>query len=246
LVAGSVDMPGAAQLAAASALRGGAGYLRLSTPGVARPPAPTEAVVAPVPVTGWSDVVLDGADRFAAVAIGPGLGRSDEAGHELRRVVGALERPLVLDGDALALLGADAAALLTGRSAPTVLTPHDGEFAAMAGAPPDADRIASVRLLAADLGATVLSKGPCTVVADPSGDCLVVRAGDQRLATAGTGDVLTGLVAAHLALGAPPLRAAAAAAHLHGLASQLGPARGLVASDLVELVPVAWDRLLGA
>ena len=95
-------------------------------------------------------------------------------------------------------------------------------------------------------GATVLAKGPTTVVADPSGECLMVRAADQRLATAGTGDVLTGLVAAHLALGMPATRAAAAASHLHGLAARLGPARGLVASDLPDLVPCAWQVLLGA
>jgi NAD(P)H-hydrate epimerase len=83
------------------------------------------------------------------------------------------------------------------------------------------------------------------VVADPTGDCLLVRAGDQRLATAGTGDVLTGLVAAHLALGVPAPLAAAAAAHLHGRAAQLGPSRGLIASDLPDLLPLAWQELLG-
>jgi NAD(P)H-hydrate epimerase len=83
------------------------------------------------------------------------------------------------------------------------------------------------------------------VVADPAGDCLLVRAGDQRLATAGTGDVLTGLVAAHLAMGVAAPQAAAAAAHLHGSAAQLGPSRGLVASDLPDLVPFVWQELLG-
>jgi NAD(P)H-hydrate epimerase len=190
--------------------------------------------------------VIDGAGRFAALAVGPGLGRAPEASAEVRRLVAGTDRPMVLDGDALAALGRDAAAVLAGRGAPTVLTPHDGEFAALTGAAPGEDRIGAVRDLAAELGATVLSKGPCTIVADPDSACLLVRAGDQRLATAGTGDVLTGLVAAHLALGAPALQAAAAAAHLHGLASQQGPVRGLVASDLVDLVPAVWEQLLGA
>jgi NAD(P)H-hydrate epimerase len=245
LVAGSPDMPGAARLAAAAAMRGGASYVRLSSPGVARPDAPIEAVTVPVPATGWAEQVLDGAGRFAVLAVGPGLGRSPEVSAEVRRLVAGTDRAMVLDGDALAALGRDAVAVLADRDAPTVLTPHDGEFAALTGAAPGEDRIESVRHLAAELGATVLSKGPCTVVADPSGECLLAHAGDERLATAGTGDVLTGLVAAHLALGVAPLRAAAAAAQVHGLASQLGPARGLVASDLVGLVPVVWDQLLG-
>ncbi len=81
------------------------------------------------------------------------------------------------------------------------------------------------------------------MVANPDGEVLLVRSGDERLATAGTGDVLSGIIAAHLALGAEPLRAAAAAAHLHGCAAMLGPARGLTASDLVDLLPAAWDTL---
>ena len=163
----------------------------------------------------------------------------------MRRLVAAVDRPLVIDGDALSALGTDVVGILAGRSAPTVLTPHDGEFATLTGAPPGADRLAEVRQLAAATGATVLLKGPTTVVADPGGECLLVRAGDQRLATAGTGDVLTGLVAAHLALGVPATRAAAAAAQLHGLAARLGPTRGLVASELPDLLPLAWQELLG-
>jgi NAD(P)H-hydrate epimerase len=90
----------------------------------------------------------------------------------------------------------------------------------------------------------VLLKGPTTVVAGPDGTVLLVRAGDSRLATAGTGDVLTGIVAALLACGATPLRAAGAAAQLHGLAADHGPERGLVASDLVALLPAVWSELM--
>ena len=244
LVAGSPEMPGAARLAAGAALRGGAGYVRLSTPGVADPAAPVEAVTHPVDAEEWSADVLDGAERFAAVAIGPGLGRAESTVREVRHLVGALERPLVIDGDALWALGPDVVASCADRVAPTVLTPHDGEFARLTGAPPGADRIDAARRLAGATGATVLLKGPTTVVAAPAGETLLVRSGDQRLATAGTGDVLTGLVAAHLALGAPPERAAASAAHLHGLAAGLGPTRGLVASDLPDLVPLVWRALV--
>lgn len=245
LVAGSSEMPGAPRLAAMAALRGGAGYLRLSTPGVAAPPAPIEAVEYPVAADGWAPSVIEGASRFAAIAVGPGLGRTEATAIEVRRLVEGVDRPLVIDGDALSALGSDAADVVAGRSAPTVLTPHDGEFERLTGGPPGRDRIDAARQLAAVTRATVLLKGPTTVVADPTGACLLVRAGDQRLATAGTGDVLTGLVSAHLALGVPALHAAAAAAHLHGLAAMLGPARGLVASDLPDLVPLAWRYLLG-
>lgn len=245
LIAGSPDMPGAARLAAMAALRGGAGYLRLSSPGVVAPRAPIEAVSHPVAAEGWSEQVLADAARFGAMAIGPGLGRAAATADEVHRLVRQLDRPLVVDGDALSLLGTEAASVVAGRPAPTVLTPHDGEFAALCGDAPGPDRIGATRELAATTGATVLLKGPTTVVAEPGGDCLLVRAGDQRLATAGTGDVLTGLVAAHLAAGVPAPQAAAAAAHLHGRAAQLGPSRGLVASDLPDLVPSVWEELLG-
>jgi NAD(P)H-hydrate epimerase len=243
VVAGAPHMSGAARLCAEATLRGGAGYVRLSTPGVDHPDAPVEAVLHPVAVDAWADEVCAGGDRFVAVAVGPGLGRDDATAAQVCSLVGSLERPLVLDGDALWALGADAAALLAPRSAPTVLTPHDGEFERLTGSPPGEDRMAAARDLAAASRAVVLLKGPTTVVAEPDGACLLVRAGDARLASAGTGDVLTGLVAAHLALGADPWRAAAAAAHLHGRAAACGPARGLVASDLPALVPAAWESL---
>lgn len=245
LIAGSPEMSGAALLCSTAALRGGSGYVRLSTPGVADPAAPTEAVLHPLPATDWSAEVLDGCERFAAVAIGPGSGRSDETVEQVRRVVALVGRPLVVDGDALWAVGSDVAEVVKDRPAPTVLTPHDGEFERLTGRPPGPDRIAAARGLAAATGAVVLLKGSTTVVASADGRCLLVRSGDSRLATAGTGDVLTGLIAAHLALGADPLRAAAAAAHLHGRAAELGPRRSLIASDLPTLVPSAWDSLTG-
>ena len=120
-----------------------------------------------------------------------------------------------------------------------VLTPHDGEFARLAGGPPGADRCAAARDLAARTGAVVLLKGPTTVVADPGGRILFSTAGDQRLATAGTGDVLSGAIGGLLAQGLEPGPAAAAGAHLHGRAARLGPPRGLVAGDLPDLLPAA-------
>ena len=130
-----------------------------------------------------------------------------------------------------------AAALLQRRTAPTVLTPHDGEYALLVGASPGADRMVAARRLAADTGCVVLLKGATTVVADPDGQVLLVTSGDARLATAGTGDVLSGIIGALLAAGVPALRAAAAGAWLHGQAASAAPARGMIASDIAEHLP---------
>ena len=246
VVAGSPGMTGAAALAATAAFRAGAGYVRLTVPGAAGPTpgVPLEVVERPAAVGDHAAVLAD-LSRCAALVVGPGLGRSDGARDLVRALLAGAGLPLVLDGDGLRLLGGRPAEVLSARTAPTVLTPHDAEFESLAGAPPGDDRLAAVRDLAVRTGCTVLLKGPTTVVADPDGAALLVRAGDQRLATAGTGDVLSGTVAALLALGAPPLRAAAAGAHLHGTAARLGPVRGLVASDVAALLPAAWAHLVG-
>jgi hydroxyethylthiazole kinase-like uncharacterized protein yjeF len=141
---------------------------------------------------------------------------------------------VVVDGDGLT----DG---LAGRA--VVLTPHEGEFARLAGEAPGPDRLAAVRRLAASTGCTVLLKGSTTIVAEPGGDVLVTTTGDARLATAGTGDVLTGVIGALLAQGLSPSQAAAAGAHLHGRAGAVGSAHGLVASDLLDRLPIAFEEL---
>jgi len=149
--------------------------------------------------------------------------------------------PLVIDADALTALGdvASARTLLDKRSAPSVLTPHDGEYARVAGSAPGDDRLAAARRLADAVGAVVLLKGPLTAVARPGGgatDVLLSDAGGPALATAGSGDVLSGIIGAFLARGVGAQEAAALAAHVHGRAAALGPAEGLVAGDLPALV----------
>lgn len=252
IVAGSPGMTGAAHLAARAAQRAGAGYVRLSTPGQdpanPAPGAPTEAVGVPLPGEGWAADVIEGADRFGAIAVGPGLGAGDANATEVRAVVAATAVPVVVDGDGLRALGRRAGAIVAARpsgAAPVVLTPHDGEHEALTGAAPGPDRLDAARALAGTTGAIVLLKGPSTVVAAPDGRVLVTTAGDQRLATAGTGDVLTGILTALVAQGAPAWEAAAAAAHLHGRAGDRGPARGLVAGDLVAHLPQAASELFG-
>jgi NAD(P)H-hydrate epimerase len=238
VVAGSAGMTGAARLVAAAAQRAGAGLVRVGSPGSTDDRnRPVEAVGLELPTLMWADALLDVAGRFEALVVGPGLGRAESTIEEVRRFLATVALPAVVDGDGLASLAGDVAALLADRGAPTVLTPHDGELRLLTGAPPGADRLAVARALAASSGAVVLLKGPTTVVADPTGEVRLVTIGDARLATAGTGDVLSGIIGALLAQGVPALEAAAAGAWLHARAGALGPADGLVAGDLPGLLP---------
>lgn len=240
-IAGSRGMPGAARLACAAAYRSGAGIVHLSSPGVIGDvEVPTEVVHRQLPEVGWARAALADIERFASALIGPGIGRGDELVDDVVSFVVGCPVPLVIDGDGLTLLGASrdghhgkAGDILARRSAPTILTPHDGEFSSLVGAPPGADRIAAAREAAERLGAVVLLKGPTTIVADPCGDALIVASGDERLATAGSGDVLTGIIAAYLARGASALRAAAAGAFSHAATLADLPDSGVVATDLI-------------
>lgn len=242
VLAGSPGMTGAATLAARAALRSGAGLVRLGAPGVDIAELVTGEIVAmPLPATGWSDAAREPMSRTKVLVIGPGLGRSDSTQHDIRAVLEDWEHPAVVDADGMFALGdlESAAATIAGRKAATVFTPHEGEFERLTGSMPAADRIGATRDAAQATGAVVLLKGPTTVVADPDGRVLISASGGTRLATAGSGDVLSGMVGAFLAQGLEPLEAAAYAAHVHGAAAQQGWSRGLVAGDLLDLVP-AW------
>jgi hydroxyethylthiazole kinase-like uncharacterized protein yjeF len=152
--------------------------------------------------------------------------------------------PVLVDADGLSML-AEHQGLVRGRGAPTVLTPHDREFERF-GTELGPDRIGAARRLATDLGAVVLLKGDATVVAAPDGTTFVNGTGTPWLATAGTGDVLSGITGALLATGLPAAEAAAVGAHLHGRAGQLAARRGpLLAGDLIRRLPEAVARLHG-
>ena len=230
VAAGSPGMGGAAALVCAAALRSGARMVHLCAPESVTARAPVEVVASAPPLA----VPVE---RFHAAAVGPGLGLGAEASARLAEVLD-LPIPVVVDAGGLRLLTRpESAACLRRRAAPTVLTPHDGELAALAGSGPGPDRIAAARTAAADTKAVVLLKGGPTVVADPDGQTLIAAAGDARLATAGSGDVLTGMIAARLAAFAPvtaadATRRTAEAAHLHGRAGTAAGSRP-VASDLV-------------
>ncbi|HET7652601.1 MAG TPA: NAD(P)H-hydrate dehydratase, partial [Acidimicrobiales bacterium] len=245
LVAGSPGMLGAATFSTNAALRAGAGYVRLASPGVSAADLPIgEHVGRSLPHGGWAADVAGDLGRYKALAIGPGLGRERETVDAVCELVArARDVPAVIDGDGLFALGDRAADAIRDRAAPTILTPHDGEFATLTGAAPGSDRFAAVRRLAQRTGAVVLLKGSTTIVAAPEGACLVSVAGDERLATAGTGDVLTGILAAFVARGVPALEAAAGAAVVHGLAGHLGSPHGLVAGDLPPLVASVLSAL---
>lgn len=244
VVAGSPGMEGAAVLATSGAARAGAGMIRLAVPGNGSGSWPVEAVRLAVDRRGWSGAVLDVLERCRALVVGPGLGRDGETQAEVRRLVASSPVPVVVDADALFALGSEPGPTVAGDR-PVVLTPHDGEYARLAGAPPGTDRIAAARRLAAASGAVVLLKGSLTAIAEPGGRVLLSGTGSARLATAGTGDVLSGVIGAFLARGTPPLEAAALAAHVHGRAAARGPSEGLVAGDLAALVSAELSAVLG-
>ena len=239
IVAGSPGMYGAPSFVSHAALRAGAGMVRLAIPGADPSDLPvSEAVSRPLPQSGFDQAALTAAERCKALVIGPGLGTERPTRASVRRIVEKAPLPTVVDADGLTALGEDssAAEVVAGRADETILTPHEGEYARLAGAPPGPDRLAAVTKLASRLRSIVLLKGSTTVVASPSGTVLLACAGSSRLATAGTGDVLSGVIGAFLARGMPATEAAAVAAHVHGRAAERGFHDGLIAGDLPELI----------
>jgi hydroxyethylthiazole kinase-like uncharacterized protein yjeF len=232
LATGSVHYTGAALLSVAGAGAGPTGLIRYAG-------GAGDLVRAAHPNVIVSDRVAD-AGRVQAWACGSGLGTDDHAVAEVRAVLAA-PVPVVLDADALTILAdgrtPHTADLLRSRSAPVIVTPHDREFARMAGKPPGADRIEAALDLAAKTRATVLLKGSRTVVATPNGTVWVNSTGSPALATGGTGDILSGLIASLLAAGLAPERAAIAGAYVHGLAGRAaaGDGSGPVAITSVDV-----------
>jgi NAD(P)H-hydrate epimerase len=248
VVAGSPGMAGAASLVSASAMRAGAGIVHLSTRGaVAGAQFPTEVVHHALPDTDWSAFLSADARRFDALVIGPGLGRGDDVALEIREVLAEVALPAVVDGDGIAesVDPRGSYGTLAGRTAPTVLTPHDGEFAAIGGDADSADRLSATRDLAAKTGCTVLRKGPTTIVATAGHPTYLVVSGDERLATAGSGDVLSGIIGAFLARGVEAPEAAAAGAFVHGMAGSSLAVEGAIARDVVSMVSDVLSDIMG-
>ncbi len=244
VVGGSRGLTGAASLAAAAALRADAGYVTVAAPSsalpvleqrlveaVKRPLAEEDGVVRAEAASEVSEL----AAKANAVALGPGLGRGAGPRELVRRLLAELELPVVVDADALYELEA------ASWPAPRVLTPHEGELARLLGRGSTwvaAHRLQALREAVERFRCVVLLKGPDTLVAGPAGSAFVVSHGRSSLATAGTGDVLTGILAAFLAKGMEPVLAAVAAAAAQQQASVVAPEqRGLVASDLIAVLP---------
>ncbi len=251
VAAGSDRYTGAATLAVGGAVHGGAGLIRLVCPepvaAVARQHWP-EAVITVAPPGGTAAAVRR-AGRVQAWVAGPGMGTGEDAAAVLAAVL-ATDLPVLVDADGLTVLGEHRD--LLPRAAPTLITPHAGELARLLGADRDqveAERLRHARSAAAELGVTVLLKGSTTVVAgpDPAAPVLVNTTGTGWLATAGSGDVLSGLAGALLAQGLPPDRAGAAGAYLHGLAGRLAADGAPIgASDLLRALPAASRAVRGS
>ncbi len=247
LLCGSRGYTGAAYLAAMGALRCGGGLVYLGVPEsiyAIEAVKLHEPVVFPLPdrdgrlSAAATPEILDRLGSMDAVLIGCGMGTSDETFRVTEAVLRQAKCPVVVDADGINVLCGHMD-IVRGRTAPTILTPHPGEFARLAG-PVGQDRMASVKALAADLGAVVLLKGHRTCITDGDQAYRNVT-GNPGMATGGSGDVLAGMITALLGQGIPALEAAAVGAWLHGAAGDLAADRlgqyALLPSDLLEGLP---------
>jgi NAD(P)H-hydrate epimerase len=263
IVAGARGFTGAAVLAARGAIRGGAGLVTVAMPQslVTVPTASLpEAMTLPLPETdaGSLGAAADGVIREAVaaagdgrhpavVAIGPGLTTHPDVVKVVRRLLASLSGPIVADADALNAVAADPTPLREARG-PVIITPHPGELARLMGssiAEIQRDRVAAARTAAESLHAVTILKGARSVVAAPDGRIGIVPNGNGAMATGGTGDVLTGVVAACLGQHLPPWEAAVCAAYLHGLAGDFAaPGElGLLSHEVADAVPLALARV---
>ena len=247
LLCGSRGYTGAAALSAMGALRSGAGLVFLGVPEsiyAIEAVKLNEPVVFPLPDKGGKlssraiPEILERLPKMDAVLIGPGMGRSDDTLFVVKMVLQAAKCPVVVDADGINNLSRHKD-ILRDRKSPTILTPHDGEFARLGGVI-GADRAASAAALARDTGAIVLLKGHETVITDGE-RCYVNHTGNPGMAVGGSGDVLAGMIVSLLGQGIAPLEAAACGAWLHGAAGDRCAAEmgqyGMLPSDMVEALP---------
>lgn len=257
VVAGSAGMSGAACLTGCAALRSGAGLVMIAVPQSIQsvvagfePSCTTDGL----PCDDGGRLTSSAVDRVLellsgrdAVAVGPGLGQSPAVTQVVRGLIQHTDVPLVLDADALNTVAVDQLSLQ--RTAPTVVTPHLGEFTRLTGRSSEdvkQHRRELAQQYAAQHGVVVVLKGAGTVVTD--GDRVVINStGNSGMATGGSGDVLTGVIAALCGQGMRAYEAAVSAVYAHGLAGDIaaaaGSQRGLIASDLLQSLPSAWARI---
>jgi len=255
VIGGSIGLTGAPCLSSEGAMRAGAGWVRVAIPASLNQIFEiklTEVMSVPLPDLGghllkdsaWQ--IREAAERADAIVLGPGMGRDDETFELVRTLVEALAPPLVIDADALNALAAVGLDEGIGRSAPAVLTPHAGELARLLGtssAAVERQRLASVSKAADRSRAAVVLKGDDTLICGPGGDpgVAISRGGSPALATAGTGDVLSGVIAAFLARGLDPFDAACAAVYAHAEAGREAARRigteSVIAGDVIDALP---------
>jgi NAD(P)H-hydrate epimerase len=243
LISGGYPMTGAARMAARAAARAGAGLTTIAVSEIALPiyaTALTSIMVRPIATPEDFPLLLNDR-RFTAFLIGPGAGIGDETRARAQAMMES-GRPAVLDADALTAFQDDSNLLCRAVAGLCVLTPHDGEFARLFD--PSGDKLSRTRAAARRSGAVIVLKGTDTVIASPDGRAIINANGPPTLATAGSGDVLSGIVLGLLAQGMEPFLAASAAVWLHGAAAnEFGP--GLIAEDLADLLPGVFRRLYG-
>ena len=252
ILGGSNGMSGAVILAAAGAMRAGAGYVTAgltdqvqpivagSIPEVLTRVLTTDENLGPQSLEEFKPIL----ERATALAIGPGLGQGDGQRDLITNALSTIQMPIVLDADGLNVLVGHTGPL-TDRTAPTVITPHPAELARLLGVGVDEiqdDRVTAVRDATARFGCVVVLKGFRTLIA--AGEHLVVNpTGGPSLATAGTGDVLTGVIATFLGQGLDPFDAAVVGAYIHGLAGDISGDEGVVAGDVAENIAAAFELL---
>ncbi|MBI5236057.1 MAG: NAD(P)H-hydrate dehydratase [Deltaproteobacteria bacterium] len=260
IIGGSTGKTGAPYMAAMGAMRAGAGLATIALPKGLEPMM--SAKTTEVMTLGLPDekdgtlgpeaakVVIKAMRSKAVICIGPGLGFSSGSTSLVSSIIGRAGAPVVIDADGLNAVAASVAALKKAKT-PLVLTPHPGEAARLLGKDISAvqsDRVGAARTLAERAGAVVLLKGASSVVAEPDGCIYVNPTGNPALATAGTGDVLSGIVAGLLSRGLSPVEAASCGAYLHGKAADdyktLHGGTGMIATDLLQLIPSVIVRLI--
>lgn len=250
LVAGSHGFAGASLLAARAALRSGVGLLTVNIPRgnnvilqTALPEAMTLCDACETHITSLVDTT-----RFNTVAVGPGLGQNPETSKVLLQLIETVDKPMVLDADALNILSQNPE-YLSKLPAGTILTPHPVEFDRLAchSANPY-ERLQKARMCARRFNLYIILKGAYTAIATPDGECFFNPTGNPGMATGGSGDVLTGILLTLLAMGHKPVDASRIGVYVHGLAGDIASdALGeisLIAGDIIEFLPRAWKQML--
>lgn len=259
IIAGSRGFTGAAKLAADAACRSGVGLVTVATPVTLQPIVAMgllEAMSIGLSATPDDTIAgealneaLEAASQRDSVAIGPGLSQQTSTAEFVRAFVAGCSKPMVIDADGLnALAGHTEVLQITNEH--VVLTPHPGEMARLAGLTAgevQVDRVGVASTFAKQHRCVVALKGQGTVIAGPDGEVFINSTGNSGMATGGTGDVLTGLVAGLLAQGCSPLDAAALGVSVHGLAGDIAAdamtQRGMIAGDVCDCIPEAWAVL---